>query len=283
MLINVAQAIASDAGIERRVVRINSMGSNESSARYVRELSAYMRKNSEHIGEHVLARIPGDPLGALLSLVEKQNPIVARAPQSMEFLNEEERHHLANVLEYLEAANTYYELNPFVLGSRDCWTHTLFEVHGVDEATENSVPFARGGRYDRLASRSAQTNAAGVGMTLTFELKGATTPNFERIQRTGTPASLYFAHLGTEAKRQSLRVLESLRHANIPVRQSLAYDHLSDQMAEAAALAVPYIIIMGYKEATENTIMVRDVRTNAQAAIPVGELVGYLKRRHLIG
>lgn len=282
LLINVAQAIAEDAGIERRVVRLNSIGAHDSSARYIRELSNYLRKNSDSIAETILARIPTDPLSALLSLVEKQSPVVARAPQSMEFLNEEERRHLAHVLEFLESANTYYELNPFVLGSRDCWTHTLFEVHGIHKETEELVPFAKGGRYDRLAtSAMGAGQGAGVGMTLTFELKGAALPKFDRIKHENAIPALYFAHLGDAAKRRSLGVMETLRRAHIPVHQSLAYEHLAEQMAEAQILDVPYVIIMGFKEANEGTIIVRDTHTNSQAAVPADELVSYLKRRHI--
>jgi len=251
MLINVAQAIAEDAGIERRVVRLNSIGAHDSSARYVRELSNYLRKNSDSIAEAILARVPTDPLGALLALVEKQSPIVARAPQSMEFLNEEERRHLAHVLEFLEASNTFYELNPFVLGSRDCWTHTLFEVHGIHSETEELVPFAKGGRYDRLATSAMGTGVgAGVGMTLTFELKGASAPRYNKIKHENGVSTLYFAHLGDAAKRQSLGIMETLRRAHIPVHQSLAYEHLAEQMVEAQTLHVPYVIIMDSKKRT---------------------------------
>ena len=282
MLIGVAQAIADDVGIERRVVRVNSIGNPDSSARYVRELGSYLRKNSDAIAEAILARVPSDPLGALSSLVEKQSPVIARAPQSMEFLNEEERHHLASVLEYLEAANTYYELNPFVLGSRDCWTHTIFEVHGVHPESEELVPFAHGGRYDKLASRIlGGETAAGVGMTLTFELKGAKAPSFERIKRENVAPSIYFAHLSTEARQRSMSLLETLRRAGIQIHQSLAYEHLAEQMAEARSLQVPYMLIMGFKEATEGTVLVRDTHTNAQIAVPTGEIVTYLKRHRI--
>jgi len=280
MLITIAQAIARDVGLERQVVRLNSIGTHDSSARFVRELSAYLRKNAGSIAETILARLNDDPMGAFLTLAEKQNPIIMRAPQSMEFLNEEERKHLAQVLEFLEASNTYYELSPFVLGSRDCWTHTIFEIHGIHDSADISVPFARGGRYDRLASRTAGSQCTGAGMVLTFELTGTRVPKMQSVRQSDA-RPLYFAHLGVEAKRRALPVLESLRHAHIPVRQSLAHDHLSEQMAEAQALGTPHVMIMGYKEASEGTVLVRNMLTNAQNAIPQEELVGYLRRRKI--
>ena len=53
-------------------------------------------------------------------------------------------------------------------------------------------------------------------------------------------------------------------------------------MTAARTLAVPYILIMGHKEAMEGTILVREVATNSQEAIPLPELPNYLKR-HRVG
>jgi histidyl-tRNA synthetase len=93
--------------------------------------------------------------------------------------------------------------------------------------------------------------------------------------------SIYFAHLGPEARRRTLSVLESLRRAEIPVHQSLLYDRIGEQMTRAKELAVPYVLIMGYKEAMENTILVREVVTNSQEAVPLDDLTNYLRRRRM--
>jgi histidyl-tRNA synthetase len=52
-------------------------------------------------------------------------------------------------------------------------------------------------------------------------------------------------------------------------------------MAAARRLGVPYILIMGHKEAVENAVLVREVATNSQEAVPINELTSYLKRRRL--
>ena len=95
--------------------------------------------------------------------------------------------------------------------------------------------------------------------------------------------SMFFAHLGPEARRQTLLVLEMLRKAEIPVHQSILFDKLGEQMIRAKQLASPYILILGYKEAMENTILVREVATNSQEAVPLSELPGYLRRRRVLG
>jgi histidyl-tRNA synthetase len=52
-------------------------------------------------------------------------------------------------------------------------------------------------------------------------------------------------------------------------------------MAAARNLAVPYVLIMGHKEAMEGTILVREVATNSQQAVPVPELPNYIRRHRM--
>lgn len=276
LLITLSHAIAEDAGITDRVLRINSIGNADSSGRYVRDIGIFLRKHLEQIPSALRARSALDPLGTLLKLIEKTSPIIGTAPQAMEYLNEDERKHLWDVLEYLEAAELYYELSGHVIGSRDCWTHTLFELVSIDRENGTTESLARGGRYDTLASRFTGTPTHATMLALSCSPKGAATAKRQ------IPSTIYFAHLGLEARRRSLLVLESLRRAGIPVGQSLTFEQLGDQMRIAKEQRVPYIIIMGHKEAMEGTVLVRDTYTNMQESIALPELPTYLRKNKMI-
>src|SRR3989338_8956284 len=162
LLIVVADAIAAEAGIKQRILSINSIGSTDSSNRFVRDIGVYLRKHIESISPTLRPRVTDDPLGVLIQLIERGHPATSRAPQSMEYLTEEERRKFWNLLEYLEVFGLPYELNPQVLGSRDCWVHSIFEIAAVDEETGARILLAYGGRYDPLAARfSASQGGAG--------------------------------------------------------------------------------------------------------------------------
>ena len=119
-------------------------------------------------------------------------------------------------------------------------------------------------------------------VSITCEVRGKTRVKRENRALGGeAQPAIYFAHLGGEARRRVLGVLENLRRASIPVHQGLWYERIAEQMAAARTLAVPYILIMGHKEAMEGTILVREVATNSQDAIPLPELPNYLKRRRV--
>lgn len=275
LLITVADAIAERAGLAERTLSINSLGAAESAGRYSREVGTYLRKHLESISPSLRPRVAQDPIGALVQLIERGHPSVTRAPQATEYLSEEERKRFWEFLEYLEVAGLPYELSGHVLGSRDVWSHTLFEIATRDEETGVRVPVAFGGRYDPLMSRFSKRPDSAAMVTITIESRGSVKP---KDQARFEPP-IFFAHIGMESRRKALGVLETLRRADIPVHQSLTYERLGDQMIVAKRLAVPYILILGHKEAVENAILVREVATNSQESVPLSELTGYLKRR----
>ncbi len=284
LLIIVANAITEETGIGEHALAINNIGSAESSNRFVRDVGLYLRKHIESISPTLRPRAASDPLGALVQLIERGHPAAPRAPQPMEYLTEEERQRFWELLEYLEVFGLPYELDAHILGSRDCWSHSLFEISALDGESGARMPLAFGGRYDPLVSRFARTPASGAMVSITCEVRGKT-----RISRENRPMpkeaqpAIYFAHLGLEARRRSLSVMENLRRANVPVHQGLWHERIGEQMTAARNLSVPYILIMGHKEAMEGTILVREVATNSQDAIPLPELPNYLKRRRVGG
>lgn len=277
LLIVIGHAIAREAGIEKRMLSINNIGSSESCGRYTRDVGTFLRKNLESISPSLRPRAASDPIGTLIQLVERGHPSVTRAPQSLEYLSEEERRRFWELLEYLEICNLPYELSPHILGSRDCWSHSLFEVATADKETGARVVLASGGRYDPLASRFARMPLPATMISFTCESRGCTDPQKVAL---ATPA-LYFVHLGQEARRRTLPILESLRKAGIPVHQRLHYERIGEQMSAAQRLGAPYILIMGHKEVMENSVLIREVSTNAQHAVALDDLVTYLKRRRM--
>src|SRR3989338_1627848 len=282
LLIIVANAIAEEAGIKERALFINNIGSSDSSNRFVRDVGLYLRKHIESISPTLRPRAATDPLGTLVQLIGRGHPAAPRAPQAMEYLTEEERRKFWELLEYLEMFGLPYELNAHILGSRDCWSHSLFEISANDPETGARMPFAFGGRYAPLASRFARTPSSATMVSITCEVRGKTRVKREnRALGDEAQPAIYFAHLGGEARHRVLGVLENLRRASIPVHQGLWYERIAEQMAAARTLAVPYILIMGHKEAMEGTILVREVATNSQDAIPLPELPNYLKRRRV--
>ena len=277
LLIVVATAILKEAGIGNRSLTLSNMGGPESSARFLRDVGTYLRKHLDSIAAPLRPRAAVDPLGTLVQLIERGHPGISRAPAPMDYLTEEERRRFWDVLEYIEMVGLPYELSGSIIGSRDCWAHTLFEITGEDSATGERLPLAFGGRYDPLMSRFARRPLPAAVVSIPLEVRGSSALK----ERHPGMRSMYFAHLGPEARRRALPLLETLRNNGIPVYHSLWHERIGEQMTAASSLATPFILIMGHKEAVEGTVLVREVATNSQEAVPMSELPGYLKRKRV--
>jgi histidyl-tRNA synthetase len=215
----------------------------------------------------------GNPMRAFTRLVEKGSEIVSGAPSPMEFLNDESRAHLRSVLEYTENMGIPYELDTTVLGSNDCWQHTTFELRTPDE-NGGAIVVARGGRHNTLAQKSFRVDLPVVSAVIEHEIHGRTRPK----RRAHKEPKFFFAQLGPQAKMKSFVVLENLREAGVPIRQQIAIESIGSQLKQAEEKAIPYTVIIGHKEALENTAIVRNMRSRSQVVIPLANLPGYLKR-----
>jgi len=92
---------------------------------------------------------------------------------------------------------------------------------------------------------------------------------------------VYLIQFGFEAKLKSLEVLEILRKNYIAVKQDIGTDKLSDQMTRIAQSNILYTLIIGQKEALENSVIVRNNDNMSQISIPISLLNRHLKRLKL--
>lgn len=274
MLIATLATIARDSGLQNSVVHINSIGDKESSTRFVRDLTAYLRSHINDMPTYAREDMQsGNAMRAFTRMSEKGHDLIAGAPNSMEYLNDESRAHLRSVLEYTENMGVPYELDPTILGSTDCWQHTIFELRVPIEGGA-TITIARGGRHDTLAQKSYRTTMPMVSAIIEHEIQGRAKPR-RRMRR---DPRFFFAQLGPEAKRKSFSVIERLREAGIPIRQQIALEGIGVQLENAEKHITPYTIIMGHKEALEDTAIVRNMDTRSQVVVPLDNLPSYLRR-----
>ena len=197
--------------------------------------------------------------------------LIKEIPAPIDFLTEDHRNHFKEVIEYLESQKIPFEINKFVLGDPHYSTHTVFTI--IDEKTGKIL--ATGTRFDDL-SKKAIVRKGIPAVSVSIKL-----PKLKQVPANKQPkfddCDIYFIQLGYGAKLKSLEVVEMLRKAGIPVHQSIGRDKMSTQTQFAHKKNVKYILLMGQKEALENSICVRNLETNSQKTIPLANLVDYLR------
>jgi len=271
-LIKTAIEILKEEGYSDLIVLINSVGDKDSIIRFSKELSLYYRKHLEVLQASCRQQFKKDPYEHLYCTHEKCREICAGIPDPVSFLTEQSRHHFTEVLEYLETLGISYELKKDLIHNKKVHSQSIFEIR----TGEDRKLLARGIRYNEVGKKMGMKRDVGnVGITISLpESTGSKRIYLKKI----VSPKVYFIQLGFDAKLKSLQVIDLLRSEKIPLAQSLAKDKMVGQLQIAENLKVPYSIIMGQKEARENSVIVRDMNSHSQETVPISELARYLKK-----
>lgn len=272
ILIKTAFSILKEEGYKDIELEVNSLGGRESQEKFNKALTGYFRNKLDDLnsqckeilkfGGHTLMAC--NPKGFSMEKFED-------APSSIEYLSEDSRKHFKEVIEYLESQEIPFEINKNVIGDPHYSTHTVFTI--LDKKTGKIL--ATGTRYNDLAKKTITSKGhPAVSLNITLpklkQVPSKKEPDFKKCD-------VYFIQLGYAAKLKSLEVIEILRKAGIHVHHAIGRDKMSTQTNFAHKKNVKYILVMGQKEAIENSVCVRDLETNSQTTVRLDRLVDHLK------
>lgn len=274
-------------------VYINTVGDHESIMKYGREVQNFIKKNSGVVPSKMKIAAKSNPyeFWKLATSVtdEKFTPIKPYLPTTLGFLSEDSKKHFKEVLEYLEVLKIPYSLEHAIMGARGLSAETVFHIEGTKKKGEKTI-LAYGGRANGL-SRKAWGKKEIAEMYGVVMLPDAC--RLSKIQKSVTAEdkslscgknnskkriSFFFMQLGFDAKLKSLQVLELLRVAGIPIHQSLSKDKTTGQIEQAEKMGITHLIIMGKKEAMENSVCIRDMETRVQVSVPIPDLTNYIAK-----
>ena len=266
--------VLQELGLKDLIVKINSIGDDKCRPIYRKDLIKNLRNNKDSLCEDCQKRIKTNPLRVLDCKNEKCQQVLLGAPQSIDYLCEECKKHLKDTLEYLDELKIPYLLESKLVRGLDYYTRNVFEI----ESTRSGVVLAGGGRYDNLAkvlgggNISACGAAAGIERIINEMKETKNRPMLKDVP------DIFFTQIGPLAKKKSLPILENLRKAGLKVGESFGKNGLKDQLGKASRLGVKVVIILGQKEAINDKILIRNMKTSKQVEVKQEEIVKELKK-----
>lgn len=271
VVIRALLALARDIYHEDFSVRINSMGDKETRARYSRELSMYFKKRAASLPEECLLCSKNNVFEAAELVITRG--LAEELPSPIEHLSDASRKRFEDLLEYLEMTETPYELARDLLSKGGVWSDACFEVATPDSPEQTGRRLAWGSRYGDLIRHffpAAPFSATGAVFQIACEGKVAAVKAPGRLR-------FSFIHIGDEAKRLSMRLAEDFRKARLPLSQHIGIESLTEQLRIAEKRNSPYLLIMGRKEALENTAILRNRMTQEETVLSVNGLAERLR------
>ncbi len=275
-LMQLAYQVLMSLGIKNVQFQINSIGCAECRDGYVDMLTSYFESKKNKLCRTCKDRLKKNPLRILDCKEDKCAQVSATAPQTVDHLCDGCRDHFKNLLEYLDELELPYMINSQLVRGLDYYTRTVFEIWSLEDGKKRSL--GGGGRYDNLIGNigGEKTPAIGFGLgieRLVLEMKKVKAKSYEAPK-----PKVFIAQLGNLAKKKSLNLFATMEKGGILVAESFGRGSLKSQLRMANKLGVDVTLIIGQKEALDETVIVKNMVTGTQETVPNEKVVNTVKK-----
>lgn len=269
-------SILKKIGYKNIEVRLNSIGDKESANEFQKKLMLFIKKNYNSFPADLRQIIKKNPFAILKKKQEEWQEFQEECPKSIDFLSESSRNHFKEILEFLEILEIPYQIDHHLIDTPDISSETIFSL--VDASVTNDQnsksELAYGFRFNRLAKKIGYKKEVPCSiLNISAKLK----KNLKKTKVKPAKPQFYLVQFGPEAKLKSFLVLDELYKAGANVSHSIAKDKLGSQMGVAENSDISYIILIGQKEALENSVVVRNAATRAQEIVPINNLASKIR------
>ena len=186
---------------------------------------------------------------------------------------------LGAVIGYLRrfgVAEENFRIDLTIARGLDYYTGTVFETMLNDYPSMGSI--CSGGRYDNLADYYTDQKLPGIGISigltrLFYQLK----ENGLVKSNAGSLAKVIMIPMGEDDMNEAIAVAAKVRGAGIPADVYYQQKGMKQKMKYAAKLGIPYAAIIGESERASASVMLKNMETGEQEAVPVSELADRIR------
>jgi histidyl-tRNA synthetase len=276
-IMSVAWQLYEDLGFQNLAFQLNSTGCPECRPHYLQVLVDYYREHEDLICEDCQRRLKRNPLRLLDCKNEVCQPIIAAAPQIIDYLCPECAEHFATLRGYLDELDRPYTINHRLVRGLDYYTKTVFEVWAEGIGAQNAV--CGGGRYDGLAEELGGPPTPGIGFASGLE-RVVLTMKQQEVAVPPLPApKIFVAYLGPEAKTEAVKLAVEMWEVGLGTTLAFGDRSLKAQMRHADKLEAAFTLILGEKEIQAGQVAVRDMVRGEQAEVARDDVISWLKQR----
>ncbi len=264
-------SIVKALGLSQIVVKINSLGDNESRKNYREKLISYFTPHALELCPDCQRRLNQNPLRILDCKEDKDNPVLKEVPLISSSLNQASKEYFDKVKEALEALDIPYEVDDKLVRGLDYYTDTVFEVQSTNplSGTQNTV-FA-GGRYDGLVNYFGGPEVSGFGFAMGIERLLLLAQDEKIDLGSDEKTDIYVMSIG-EVGTKALEIATVCRAMGYVTGFTYENKSLKSQFKTVERLGAKLAIIVGETELANNQVNIKDLRNSEQSTVDLDEL-----------
>jgi histidyl-tRNA synthetase (EC 6.1.1.21) len=246
-------------GIDDITLEINNLGTAETRARYRADLVEHLQAHAQQLDADAQRRLSTNPLRILDSKNPAMAPIIASAPDLLDYMDAEAQAHFQAVRAMLDAAGQAYRINSRLVRGLDYYGSTVFEWVSEQLGAQGTV--LAGGRYDRLVEIMGGRPTPAIGFAAGIERLVALVEAADTVPA-AEPPDAYLMATEADLIAQTLAIAERLR-TQLPalrVQVHMGGGSMKSQLRRADRSGAALALILGPSEAADGKINVKPLR-----------------------
>lgn len=275
--IALAFSILKALGLQDLKVCLNTLGDDDSRASYRQALKDYFAPYKEELCSDCKRRYEQNPLRILDCKVDKDKECMKHVPKMKDYLNEESKSYFDTVCALLDELEIPYEIDDQLVRGLDYYTHTVFEIVSLNKEMGAQSTVLAGGRYDGLIPYFGGPEAmSGIGWALGMErlLIALEAEGIELGQK--PDLDVFVMCLDEEARTYAFKALTELRAYGYRCEMDMLGRGFKGQFKAADRSHAQFALLLGNKEAQDQTITIKNLKEKTQETIAREALIGYV-------
>ncbi|MBR3402581.1 MAG: histidine--tRNA ligase [Parasporobacterium sp.] len=272
-LISLVTDIIGKLGLKDMEVHISSIGCSNCRKEYNKALLAYLNEHRDGLCKTCRERMERNPLRVIDCKNEECKKIVADAPRTIDYLDDECRNHFEELKKLLDDMGIKYQVDTGIVRGLDYYTRTVFEFVNKDGFT-----LCGGGRYNNLVKEidgKQDIPAAGFGLGLERILYFL---DLQKVDLGEEPApDLYFGIIG-DIKSEGYKIVKALRDKGLTVETDYLDRSVKAQMKYANKIGARYTVILGGDELARGTVKVKNMADSSEQETPIDQIAEVIRK-----
>jgi histidyl-tRNA synthetase len=263
------QHLLEEWGLTGSKIQISTRGTSSDRQPVADGLRQALQPHLNDLCEDCQRRIDENVLRVIDCKNEACGKIVEQIPSALEFMSEESRTYLDQVIQALETMGIEVDVNPKLVRGLDYYVHTVWEITHDALGSQNAI--AGGGRYEIALGKKAIPGvgfAMGMERVITaLEACGITADQF------APDGGVWLVSLGDAALVENMKLARELRENGVRCGMELAAKSMKAQMRKASRAGAEKVIIRGEDELANGTAVVKDMSEGSQEEMNLEDVI----------
>lgn len=270
-----AVSIIEALGINDVTLHLNTLGDEESRVLYKEALINHFKDNLDELCGDCKTRFDKNPLRILDCKVDKNHPLMATAPKTIDYLTDEAKAHFTKVCELLDDLEIKYEIDTNLVRGLDYYCHTVFEVITDDPQFGNAATLGGGGRYNKMVKELGGPETPGVGYAFGLERIVLALENMQLEEEAGL--DVYILPMGQAAKDLSMQIITMLRANGLSCDMDYDNRSMKAMFKTVDRNKAHFAMIIGDTEVENEEVNIKCTHSKTQDTVKLENILSYIE------